>query len=101
MIGFTNKVATDEEFFTFDYVEDLASGETIVSALWAIAVVTGTDPAASSMLFGASSISGSKVTQMVINGLNNVRYLLTCQATTSNGQKITKYGSFLVSLPSA
>lgn len=96
MINMAPKLSGDEEIFTASFVGDLASSETIVSAVWGCDVVTGTDPASASMISGATTITGEKVSQMISGGVPRVSYLITCTATTSIGQVITKYCQFSV-----
>jgi hypothetical protein len=77
---------------TFDFAEDLASGETISTADWAVTVVTGTDASPGSVLTGSPTISGSKVTHMVQGGVDGVIYCVRCRATTSQGQVLDGIG---------
>jgi hypothetical protein len=73
---------------TFDFVNVLGSTETISAAAWSVEVVEGTDASPSSMIQGAESISGTKVTQLITGGINKVVYRMVCQADTSIGQEI-------------
>lgn len=76
----------EREFFAFDYRALLAAGEVIDEATWSIAVAQGADAAPAAMLSGSPVINGTKVSQLVIGGVNNVQYLLQCTAETSTGQ---------------
>jgi len=82
---------------TFDFAEDLASGETISSSEWVVTVVQGTDATPSGVLSGSPTISGSKVTHLLQAGLDGVTYCIRCRATTSQGQVLDGLGHLEVS----
>jgi hypothetical protein len=82
---------------TFDFAEDLATGETISSSDWAVTVVKGTDATPSGVLTGSPTISGSKVTHMLQGGLEGVTYCIRCAATTSQSQILHGLGHLEVS----
>lgn len=82
------KTPTEEEFYSFDYARLLGPGETISGSVWTVSVLEGTDASPSSMLSGAPSVSGSRVSHKLIGGVVETRYCIKCQATTSLGQKI-------------
>ncbi len=77
---------------SFAIGNDIAPGETILSAQWNSTVETGNDPNAQAMISGAATISGNTVSQLVVGGLRGNLYALSCTATTSLGQVITKVG---------
>ena len=81
--SFSYKLTTENEQFTFDFSPVLGSTETINSADCTVTVKEGTDPSPSSIKLGGPSISGSKVTQRILNGLDGVIYRLEMSATTS------------------
>jgi hypothetical protein len=85
-MDFTPKRVGESEVLTVDFVDLLGEGETILSASWSIRVKTGVDAAASSMILGASTTIGTKVSQMVTAGVAGVRYEPLCTALTSLGQ---------------
>ena len=84
--------------YVWDFASLLAVGETISSAVVVIAVYSGTDASPSSIISGATAISGTKVTQAIIGGLPGVTYLLVAQAITTASQQLTLNG-YLVILP--
>lgn len=100
MKAFDPKLPAGQEIFAFDFVKALSTGETITSASWAVTVLSGTDAAASTMASGPVTIAGSKVSQLIINGVSGVRYLIECIATTSLTQRIPAYASLYVTDPS-
>ena len=83
-----------QQLLSFDYVNLLATGETVDGATWTSLVVAGTDAASpNDIINGSASIAGSIVTQMIdLTDTTNVVdanvYLLTCAAVTSLGQTI-------------
>lgn len=87
-MNFTPKRFNEVEVFTVDFSLLLASGETISSAAWSITVVQGADANAATMIQGAASISGSKVSQKISGGVPGARYAPTCTVQTSNGQTL-------------
>ena len=84
--------------YTFDFASQLAVGETISSGGVTATVYSGTDASPSSIISGATAISGTKVTQAIIGGLPGVTYLLVAQAITTASQQLTLNG-YLVILP--
>jgi hypothetical protein len=87
-MDFTPKRVGESEVLTVDYVDDLAPGETILSASWSMRVKAGSDPAASSMIQGTVTVTGTKVSQMVTAGVAGVLYEPLCTALTSLGQTV-------------
>ena len=82
----------ENETYTFDLVNDLAAtGETITSAAWTCAVVSGVDANAATCVFGSATISGTQTSQR-INGLKpGVVYRLQVKAVTSLGNTVSLY----------
>jgi len=93
---FDAKIATIPVSVTFSFSFDLAVGETLSSASVAATVYSGTDPAASAIVFGSPAISGGQVTQIIINGVEGVTYLLTCTVTTSAGEVLSREGYLVI-----
>ena len=91
--GTFRKTPTESEPLGFDFAVDLATGETISTAPFTMAVVEGTDASPSSMLSGSPAISGTEVRQRVVGGVVGVTYELSCTITTSmsNTKKACAY----------
>lgn len=87
-MSFDPKDPAAREFFSFEFRWQLASGETISSAVWTVTVLSGTDANPSAMLSGAAVIAGSRVSHLIIGGVVGVKYCIECKATTSAGQEI-------------
>lgn len=98
MNDFSPKRAAEVEVFTVDFAPLLATGVTISNPVWSITAVTGNDPSAASMIQGAASISGSKVSQEIGGGVPGLRYAPICKVTTSDGQTLIlpEYGQGLL-----
>lgn len=88
----TAKRVGEKPIVGFNYANTLAQlpGETIVSAVWRITVLEGTDPNPSAMLAeGEYIISGSHVLHKLVGGVAGTLYEIFCDATLSDGQVIT------------
>lgn len=84
MHQFEEKGPAEKVTLTFDFSDELGA-ETISSASVTIAVLTGEDAGAASMLNGAAQVPGAGlVLQSVVAGLNNVDYRLVCTANTTS-----------------
>ena len=88
MADFTPMRVAEKEIFTVDYVDQLAIGETIVSAVWSSTEPTGTDSSPNSTIYGSPTISGSKVSQLIRPNFADVVYYPICTAQTSLGQTL-------------
>lgn len=93
---FPPKNTAETKNLVFDFISQLAIGETISSASCASSVWTGTASAAANIISGSSSISGTKVTQAVAGGTNGTIYNITCTIVTSAGQTLTMMGLLAV-----
>lgn len=80
------KCVSEDKLLTWDFASQLAIGETLVGATVTASVFSGTDASPSSIISGADTISGSVVTQKIIDGTAGVQYYVDCAATTSLGQ---------------
>lgn len=69
---------------TFDFAKVSSD---IATAVMAISVVSGTDAAVGSMLFGSSQISGAEVKRLIQAGVDGVLYLIRCDITNAAGEK--------------
>lgn len=89
-MNFTPKRVIEKLVLAVDYATSnvLGPGVTITSAVWSISVVIGTDPNPAAMIDGAAQISGTKVLQSIIGGVQNCTYSPICIATTSTGEVI-------------
>ena len=86
--------------YTFDFSDDLATGETVTSATAQVIYVAGTgDPATlSTYLTGACSIdsSGSIVSQKFNGGVHLSTYDIRVTGNTSGGQILIRIGRITV-----
>lgn len=74
----------------FPFADQLQFGETISGQAVTCVVSSGTDPTPSNVLFGAPTLSGTNVTQVVTAGVEGVIYQLVCAVTGSLGHIYTK-----------
>lgn len=93
------KLTTEVLDVDVDFLSRLVDGETVVTAASAIAVFSGVDSAAGSMLSGTPTITNSVVTQRIIDGVAGVVYILAVSVRTSDGNIYVNEGKLAV-LPS-
>lgn len=98
---FSNKVPGDSDIFSFTWANDsLAVGETILSASWTVAVLSGAETIPTLVTSGGSTISGMIVSQMFTGGTAGIWYIIECKINTSLTQGLTKFDHVLVANPS-
>ena len=74
----------ENEIYSFDFVNDLGTGESITSvASVALTVFQGTDGNPSSHLSGGASVSGTVVSQRLANLVSGVTYTFSITVNTS------------------
>lgn len=87
-MNFTPKRAAERDVFTVDYAPILEPGETISAAQWSNAVMRRADPDAASMIEGDCTITGAKVSQVIVAGVPGVTYAPFCTAHTNLGRQL-------------
>lgn len=87
-----SKLQGETRTYTFDFISQLAVGETISTKAVAATVYSGTDANPSAIVSGAAGSSGTKVTQSITGGVLGVLYTLICTITTSTGQTLQMSG---------
>ena len=97
LLSFAPKRTGETLKYSFDFVNQLASGETLSNPVVTAAVYQGTDPSTSGIVSGSASVSGTTVTQLITAGLDNVTYVLIFEADTSNSQTLQAVALLLVS----
>jgi len=75
----------ESKVLAFEFDQDIASTDSIVSAVVTASVHAGTDPTASTLVSGAATFSGTTVYQRVSGGVSGVTYKLRAKATDSAG----------------
>jgi hypothetical protein len=95
--SFSRKRIDEDLKLSFDFTNDLASAETISTADVTATVHSGTDASPQNIVSGPAAISGQVVTQLIINGLQGVTYLLECEITTDQAQTVHLVGLLPVS----
>jgi len=101
MSSFSYKLTTENEQFTFDFSNIIASGETINSASMTVEVKEGNDSNPSAILSGSPVINGTRVAQRIYGGLDQVTYRLEMSVTTSLTNVYTLVGDLPVLAPSS
>lgn len=83
-IELPGKYVNERVVVTCDFAKRLGLGVALDdgTAVVTATVLTGTDPNPSAILSGVPSVSGSKVLQFVIGGVNGVTYKLVFQVDT-------------------
>ena len=94
--AFDEKQVDEDVILSFDYTKQLATGETISTAVFSATVVKGTDASPDNIISGLATISGAVCSQLVVDGVNGVKYLIKCIATTSQSQKLHGLGYLTV-----
>lgn len=72
----------------FDFISNLAVGETISTQSVVATVWSGVDANPSAIVSGAATASGTKVTQAITGGAAGTIYKLVCTITTSASQTL-------------
>lgn len=81
----------------FDFISDLAVGETLNGIPTVTATVwTGNDANPQNLVSGAAAVSGTGVTQNLTGGVAGTLYSLCCKANTSGGRVLEKQAYFSV-----
>lgn len=80
------KDPSESEVVTFDFTNKLR-GEALSSIVGVtISVENGVDPSPNAMLSGAPVLSGAKVLQAIVGGVDGVNYYLRCQVQTTGNR---------------
>jgi hypothetical protein len=91
---FSDAGPEESRIYTFDFTNDLASGETIESATWACEVFAnegGEDETPNDKISGSISVASPYVSQKVVGLVAGVVYRQRCLATTSRGAVLELY----------
>jgi hypothetical protein len=80
----------------FNFISNLAAGETIATQVVTASVYTGVDANPANIISGAASVSGTSVMQLITGGVLGVIYELLCTITTSAGQTLEMAGYLAV-----
>jgi len=87
-MNFSPKRSAERDVFTVDYAPILQPGETISSAKWSNVAVRRTDPDPDAMIEGDCTITGAKVSQVIVSGVPGVTYAPFCTAQTNLGRQL-------------
>lgn len=91
------KLAGETAQRLFDFISDLAPGETLSGVPTTTATVwTGNDSEPQNLVSGAAAISGTQVSQNFAGGVAGTLYALCVKADTSAGRVLEKQAYFSV-----
>jgi hypothetical protein len=83
----------------FNFVNVLASGETIDDSTWTVELREGTDSdPTTTMVIESPIISGTRVSHLIGSGIDENIYAIVCEIDTSLSQKIHGVGLLKVDL---
>lgn len=77
------KFETEELTLEIDMSSRCVVGESILTSVVSVSVLSGEDPLAEFMVSGAASVTNSVVSQKIINGVAGVVYLIECAGRSS------------------
>ena len=96
-LSFDPKAPAEVNYFWFNFYSALATGETVLSAVVTVTLVSGVDPNPAAMLDSTAAVeNGYNVNVLIGGGIPNNQYLLTCTATTSNANHPVLAGTLQV-----
>lgn len=94
---FPTKRTDENKSYAFDFTDVLSeSGDGISTATWTMTVFKGTDASPQNMVSGSESISGTVVSQLLIDGTEGVTYLCECEIVTDGSPAQTLHGIALL-----
>jgi len=76
----------EERLVEFDVTPALSTGDSVASVDSVKVFLNGVEQAA--MISGSPTISGNKVRQKIVGGLDTVNYVIRVRLVTTNGDKI-------------
>lgn len=89
MITWKPKHPAEERIATFDFAAELPAGTSITGdPEVTISLLSGTDPAPGSVLFGPPQVQGTKVLQAFLGGIDGARYLMQCKITKAPSMEV-------------
>lgn len=77
---------------TFDFADEMDSGETIEATEVECQTVSGIDPAPGLVLYGPHTVDAQKILQPFSGGISGVTYTLRCTVTLSSGRVLVCAG---------
>lgn len=88
MITLPDKPVGETSLASFDFISQLAAGETLTGAVVTASVFSGVDGTPENIISGAEILEGTIVSQMITGGVAGVVYWLSCSVSTSTGQNL-------------
>ena len=97
LLRFSRKRIDEDKKLSWDFANDMASAETISTKTVTATVHSGTDASPGNIVSGGAASSGQVVTQLIVDGLEGVTYMLEFEITTDQGQTLHGVGLLEVS----
>lgn len=78
----------EADYVVVDYVDLLATGESVASVVVTCEAIEGTDASASSRPSGAAEINGTQARQLITGAVDGVVYLVRFRATLTPAPRV-------------
>ena len=88
LLRFSRKRIDEDKKLSWDFSNDMAAAETISTKAVTATVHSGTDANAQDIVSGSAAVSGQVVTQLIVDGVEGVTYLLEFEITTDQSQTL-------------
>jgi hypothetical protein len=88
---FSDSYPAESAVYTIDFVNDLAVGDSIQSAIWQILSISTADPNPQSHAIGGPSIVGTEVQQTCAGLLTGVLYTMRALVITAQANKVSLF----------
>lgn len=88
---FSDTTPAQSATYSIDFVNDLAAGDSISSALWQILAISTADSNPQSHAVGSPTIVGTEVRQVCSGLLTGVLYTMRALVVTANGNRVSLF----------
>lgn len=90
-VDFSDSYPAESATYAIDFVNDLASGDSIASALWQILSISTADPNPQSHAVGSPTVVGTEVHQVCSGLLVGVTYTMRVLVVTTLGNRVSLF----------
>lgn len=90
----------ESELYTLDFSNDLATNESINTAVWSLSAIEGVDADAAVRLAGAASVTIKTTSQRIAGLQAGVKYLMQASVATTFGNTKVLYSHVACRTPS-
>ena len=88
LLRFSRKRIDEDKKLSWDFSNDMAAAETISTKVVTATVHSGTDASPGNIVSGSAASAGQVVTQLIVDGVDGVTYMLEFEITTSQSQTL-------------